>query len=418
MMNIDNLNVEKDILPLFNMTLNYNSRSTLIQLLNTKPKTLQEVMDRQNIIRGFVQQIEGKSFYNYSKTEYNEVLNKINNVESVDFLKIKFYSSVKSTLKSLLTQLYIFFNKIYTFLQSLEVNLFPTKFRNLLNNMIATLMSIETEKIYQFIRNRKFKSKEILKANDLLIENKQEINLFFEQFHLFEAYLSISLKVIEHQFIFPTISSQNELDLVDFYYPLLKNPVKNNFKTSKNVIVLTGANMSGKSTFFRAIAFCSYLGNLGLPIPCKAATIPFYQTISINIDHTDNVLKGYSHFMNEIMNLKNYLISSKETGYSFAIFDELFSGTNSIDATNLLTKTIKGLDSHQNTLTFISTHLNEILGELQQLDNTEFLHLECIIEENTPVYTYKIKNGFSDIRVGQLIFEKEGLNELLKPVNL
>lgn len=89
MMNIDNLNVEKDILPLFNMTLNYNSRSTLIQLLNTKPKTLQEVMDRQNIIRGFVQQIEGKSFYNYSKTEYNEVLNKINNVESVDFLKIK-----------------------------------------------------------------------------------------------------------------------------------------------------------------------------------------------------------------------------------------------------------------------------------------------------------------------------------------
>lgn len=413
-MNIDNLNLEKDILPLFNVTLNYNSRSTLLQLLNTKPKTLQEVIDRQNIIKSFVQQVEGKSLYNYSKTEYNEVLNTINNVESVDFLKIKFYSSVKSTLESSLTQLYIFFNKIYTFLQSLEVQLFPTKFRNLLDNMIDTLMSIETEKNYQLIRNRKFKSKEIINANDLLIENKAQINSFFEQFHLFEAYLSISVKVIEHQFIFPTISSQNELDLVDFYYPLLKNPVKNNFKTSKNVIVLTGANMSGKSTFFRAIAFCSYLGNLGLPVPCKSATIPFYQTISINIDHTDNVLKGYSHFMNEIMNLKNYLISSKEAGYSFAIFDELFSGTNSIDATNLLTKTIKGLDSHQNTLTFISTHLNEILDELQQLDNTEFLHLECIIEDNLPIYTYKIKNGSSDIRVGQLIFEKEGLNELLK----
>ena len=52
-MNIDNLNVEKDILPLFNMTLNYNSRSTLLQLLNTKPKTLQEVIDRQNIIKSF-----------------------------------------------------------------------------------------------------------------------------------------------------------------------------------------------------------------------------------------------------------------------------------------------------------------------------------------------------------------------------
>jgi len=257
-MNIDNLNLEKDILPLFNVTLNYNSRSTLLQLLNTKPKTLQEVIDRQNIIKSFVQQVEGKSLYNYSKTEYNEVLNTINNVESVDFLKIKFYSSVKSTLESSLTQRYIFFNKIYTFLQSLEVQLFPTKFRNLLDNMIDTLMSIETEKNYQLIRNRKFKSKEIINANDLLIEHKSEINSFFEQFHLFEAYLSISVKVIEHQFIFPTISSQNELDLVDFYYPLLKNPVKNNFKTSKNVIVLTGANMSGKSTFFRAIAFCIY----------------------------------------------------------------------------------------------------------------------------------------------------------------
>lgn len=413
MINIDNLNIEKDILPLFNATLNYNSRSILIDLLKTKPNSIEEITFRQDIIKGFIAQLPEKKLYHYSKTDYNEVYQKLKELEPENYLKIKFHSATKLTLQSNFAQIYIFFNKINTFLLTLNLDLFPTKFKHSINKMMDTLQKIKTKETYHIIKNNTFKSKNILKINDVLIANKHEIDSFYGIFHLFEAYISISLKVIEHQFIFPVLSQKNEIDLVDFYYPLLKNPIKNSFKTSKKVIVLTGANMSGKSTFFRAISFCSYLGNLGLPIPCKSATIPFYHTISINIDHTDNVLKGYSHFMNEIMNLKNFIISSKNDVNSFAIFDELFSGTNSVDATNLLAKTIKGLRLYQNSLTFISTHYYEIQEELEQLDDIEFLHLECVIEENRPIYTYKIKNGWSDIRVGQLIFENEGLNDLL-----
>lgn len=413
MINIDNLNIEKDILPLFNATLNYNSRSILIDLLKTKPNSIEEITFRQDIIKSLIAQLPEKKLYHYSKTDYNEVYQKLKELETENYLKIKFHSATKLTLQSNFAQIYIFFNKINTFLLTLNLDLFPTKFKHSINKMMDTLQKIKTKETYHIIKNNTFKSKNILKTNDVLIANKHEIDSFYDIFHLFEAYISISLKVIDHQFIFPVLSQKNEIDLVDFYYPLLKNPIKNSFKTSKKVIVLTGANMSGKSTFFRAISFCSYLGNLGLPIPCKSATIPFYHTISINIDHTDNVLKGYSHFMNEIVNLKNFIISSKNDVNSFAIFDELFSGTNSVDATNLLAKTIKGLRFYQNSLTFISTHYYEIQEELEQLDDIEFLHLECVIEENRPIYTYKIKNGWSDIRVGQLIFVNEGLNDLL-----
>ncbi len=414
MMNVDNLNIEKDILPLFDSTLNYNSRLALIDFLKNKPKNIEEVTYRQEIIKSFINQLPDKKVYNYSKTEYNEVYQKLKDIEPKNHLKIKFHAATKLNLQSNLMQIYIFLNKIYTFLKSLDIEIFPSEFHLLLESMIKTLRDIKTEETYLSIRNNKFKNKQIIEVNELILNNKKNLNYFYDALHLFEVYLSISQKAIKNQFTFPKISLNNEIELVNFYFPLLKNPVKNNFKTSKKVIVLTGANMSGKSTFFRAIAFCNYMGNLGLPVPCDTATIPFYQTISINIDHKDNVLKGYSHFMNEIINLKNYLINGKNGKNGFAVFDELFSGTNSVDAINLLTKTINGLKHFQNSLTFISTHYYEIQEKIEHLTEVDFLHLECIIENNTPKYTYKIKQGWSDIKVGQLIFENEGLDDLLK----
>ena len=80
--------------------------------------------------------------------------------------------------------------------------------------------------------------------------------------------------------------------------------------------------------------------------------------------YTDDISKGYSHFLNEIVDLKGVLIQAPAEKKCLAIFDELFKGTNMEDAVQISSATISGLTRFRNSLFFISTHLH-------QLKNTE-----------------------------------------------
>ena len=100
----------------------------------------------------------------------------------------------------------------------------------------------------------------------------------------------------------------------------------------KNVILLTGPNMSGKSTLLKAISLSVYLGHAGFAVPASKAVMPFFSTISVAINLTDSIVSGYSHFMSEIVTLKNVLREACDDKRCFAVFDELFRGTNIEDA--------------------------------------------------------------------------------------
>ncbi|HEU0125727.1 MAG TPA: hypothetical protein VFQ56_05450, partial [Flavobacterium sp.] len=236
-----------------------------------------------------------------------------------------------------------------------------------------------------------------------------------EDLFLFESYCSISLAIKNRNFTFPTFK-ENEISLKDFFHPLVKNPVKNDFTAFSNVIVLNGPNMSGKSTFLKSISLCVYLGNLGLAIPASKAVIPFCNDFSIGINKRDAILNGYSHFMTEIMNLKDVVLNAAEGNRSFAVFDELFSGTNVEDALEICKTTINGLSKYTNSYFFISTHIQE-LKEFTN-DKISTFYLDCELINNVPTFTYKLKKGWSDIKVGRILFDEVGLNELLNSSKL
>ena len=174
--------------------------------------------------------------------------------------------------------------------------------------------------------------------------------------------------------------------------------------------------MSGKSTLLKSFGLLAYLSRIGFSVPAESASLPFYESIFVMISHNDDLQSGYSHFMSEIMNLKQVLLQAKNGGTCLAIFDELFKGTNIEDAVKISTATLSGINQYANTLFFISTHLQQ-LAEMdinhQQKINT--VYLDCNIVDNFPVFNFKLKEGWSQQKVGQLLFEKEGLFELLKP---
>jgi len=212
------------------------------------------------------------------------------------------------------------------------------------------------------------------------------------------------------QFTFPEFVD-GKIKLKGLYHPVLDNPVKNNFCTLSNVVLLNGANMSGKSTFLKAVGLCIYLGHVGIGVPASEGEFPFFTDFSIGINHRDDILNGYSHFMTEVMNVKTVVMQALNGTRCLAVFDELFSGTNVEDAFEISKTTIMGLAQFKNSFFFISTHIQQLKEVAYEGIST--YHIDCELIDNAPTFTYKLNEGWSDVRVGRILFEKNGLNELL-----
>lgn len=116
--------------------------------------------------------------------------------------------------------------------------------------------------------------------------------------------------------------------------------------------------------------------------------------------------------MNEVVNLKQVVLNAREGKRCFAIFDELFSGTNVEDAFEICKTTIQGLCAYSGSYFFISTHIQELKSVSNgQMSN---YYIDCELIDDQPRFTYRLKKGWSDIKVGRILFEKQGLNKLLE----
>lgn len=422
MYNIQDLNIEKELLPLIDFTPNEFSRSALQELIKQPLHSVEDIIERQSILKGFIANKDVFKNYSYSRRELAEVHLFLKHQNFSDHSKRhqKFQLLISEQNRhkkaSSLIQVVLFLYKIHVFyLSRLDSGAFPNGYKKDIASLNDFLSGLNLSGYELLIREQNFKVKHIIELSNLLAKaiSKGEFEKFWKNFFLFEAYLSISMGILKHRWEFPTFS-QNEFKLTDFYHPMLLNPVVNCISATNNVILITGPNMSGKSTLLKAVGLCVYLGNIGLAVPAKEALIPFVDYISISINLNDDILSGYSHFMTEIMNLKKVITEASDGKYCFAVFDELFRGTNHEDAVEISAVTIKGLTKFKNSMFFISTHLQE-LKETDEVKKNEIatFYIDCEIKNSNPEFTFELKEGWSDLKVGRLLFEKEGLNKLL-----
>jgi DNA mismatch repair protein MutS len=299
----------------------------------------------------------------------------------------------------------------------MNTKLFPEEYATELERINGFFLDFDLghyESIFR--KKKKFRISHIVELTKIITEkvtNGQAAS-FWRRWYLFEAYLSISDGIIRHGFVFPSFE-ETTFSIEGLYHPLIKNPVSNDLIAIRNVILLTGPNMSGKSTLLKAASLCVYLGHTGLAVPASKATMPFFTNISVAINLTDSIVSGYSHFMSEIITLKNVLTEAVKNTKCFAVFDELFRGTNIEDALEISTATIKGITKFTNSLFIISTHLHQ-LKDMAEIKNGKVAtyFIECELNDNIPAFTYKLKDGWSDLKLGRILFEKEGLNDILE----
>ena len=411
-----------DIFDVFNATLNNNAQNALKRTINHKLQSVIAVKNQQQIIKCFLANFNLFANYNYPILHYREVFFMI---EQSNFGSILEQPNPLKTLKSdkkfqqikgKATQLIIFLHYYFTnYLKDFKSDDFPNDYKNQFNGFTAYFKSYDLDFYQDKIRSKKLNADDVFTIIQIFQEHytKGKQFPFIDFFAQFEAYVSIAKQSIKHQFKFPDIT-ENNIVLTDFYHPKVKNAITNSFDNSNGVLLLTGANMAGKSTFLKSLGMCVYLAHLGFPVPAKEARIPFYNEIYIFINNNDDLSSGYSYFMQEVLNLKEVVLKCNDKQSCFALFDELFKGTNFEDALEISTTTLKGLLKFKNSFFAISSHIHQLKDRINNENEIHTYYLECLIENKKPLFTYKLKKGFSDLKLGKIIFENEKLNDLLQ----
>jgi DNA mismatch repair ATPase MutS len=233
-----------------------------------------------------------------------------------------------------------------------------------------------------------------------------------------EAWYSMAMAVQTYQLKFPEFIEQDEpyFNADGLYHILLQRPTSYDLvlEPSQNFLFLTGANMAGKSTLIKAVGSAVFLAHLGMGVPAKTMRLSLFDGLLTNINVFDNIAKGESYFFNEVQRIKSTIFKINDGKKWLVLIDELFKGTNVQDAMKCSLTVIKGLIKIKSSLFILSTHLYEIGEELQGYSNIAFRYFETIVLDDQLEFSYQLKPGISDDRIGYVILRREKVVEMLE----
>ncbi|WP_018611335.1 MutS-related protein [Segetibacter koreensis] len=233
-----------------------------------------------------------------------------------------------------------------------------------------------------------------------------------------DAYYSMAMTSKRYKFCFPEIRKATSpfINAKNLYHLLVATPVAYDVELNqhKNFLFLTGANMAGKSTFIKAVGVSVYLAHVGMGVPAESFQLSLFDGLLSNIQVEDNISRGESYFFNEVQRIKKTITKINDGRNWLILIDELFKGTNVQDAMKCSTAVIEGLLKMKNALFILSTHLYEIGEGLKQYNNIKFNYFETRIEEGQLIFSYQLKEGISNDRLGYLILKREGVVNMLE----
>lgn len=204
------------------------------------------------------------------------------------------------------------------------------------------------------------------------------------------AISTASLKSGNLKMCTPTFNENNELKVNGIHHPLIENCITNDTHLLQKSMLLTGSNMSGKTTFIRTIAVNSILAQTLHLCFADTYTAPFYK-IHSSIRITDDLLDNTSYYLQEVLTIKELIESSKDTNPCLFVLDEIFKGTNTIERISGGKAILSYLNKKNHTV-LVSTHDIE-LTELLVKDNYDLYHFSEKIEDNNLFFDHKIKPG-------------------------
>ena len=252
----------------------------------------------------------------------------------------------------------------------------------------------------------------------LRVHYKTDLMELMDIYGRLEAWYSMAMAVKTFDLHFPEFIEQDEpyFEAKGFHHILLPKPIPYDLilQPNENFLFLTGANMAGKSTLIKAVGSSVFLAHIGMGVPAAGMRLSLFDGLLTNINVEDNIAKGESYFFNEVQRIKNTIYKINDGRKWLVLIDELFKGTNVQDAMKCSLTVIKGLIKMKNSLFILSTHLYEIGEELKQYPNISFKYFETTVTEDQLSFSYQLKEGISNDRIGYVILRREKVVEMLE----
>ncbi len=233
-----------------------------------------------------------------------------------------------------------------------------------------------------------------------------------------DAWYGMARAVQKFDLVFPEFVENNEpvIEARGLYHLLVPEPVPYDVVLNQktNFLFLTGANMAGKSTFIKSVGSSVFLAHIGMGVPALQMKLTVFDGMLSNINVVDNISKGESYFYNEVQRIKATITKISDGKKWLILIDELFKGTNVQDAMKCSSTVIEGLLKMKNSLFILSTHLYEIGEDLKKYPNIDFKYFETSVVNDQLHFSYHLKDGISNDRLGYLILKREGVVEMLE----
>ena len=209
----------------------------------------------------------------------------------------------------------------------------------------------------------------------------------------------------EYKYTRPQITDENKVKLIESRHPVVEKVLNNNYVSNdivmdKNtsILLITGPNMAGKSTYMRQMAITVIMAQIGCFVPAKEAQLPIFDKIFTRIGASDDLVSGSSTFMIE-MEEANYAIANA-TDKSLILFDELGRGTATYDGMSLAEAILEYIHNNIKAKTMFSTHYHELTNLEKKLKHLKNVHVSAVEEDGKITFLHKIKNGSVDKSYG------------------
>lgn len=233
-----------------------------------------------------------------------------------------------------------------------------------------------------------------------------------------DAWYGMARAVQKYGLVFPEFVEHSGpvVEATGLYHLMVQEPVSYDVTLNRqtNFLFLTGANMAGKSTFIKSVGISVFLAHIGMGVPARQMKLTFFDGMLSNINVMDNIARGESYFYNEVQRIKSTIQKINNGKKWLILIDELFKGTNVQDAMKCSSAVIEGLLKIKNSLFILSTHLYEIGEDLKKYPNISFKYFETSVADGQLLFSYHLKEGISNDRLGYLILKREGVVDMLE----
>lgn len=208
----------------------------------------------------------------------------------------------------------------------------------------------------------------------------------------------------ENNYVRPVLAEDNSLEIRASRHPVLEKftdrfiPNDLVMSAEDTVLLITGPNMGGKSTYMRQIALIAIMAQIGCFVSARSAKLPIFDAIFTRIGAADDIVSGQSTFMVEMSEVNNALKGATER--SLILFDEIGRGTATYDGMALAQAIIEFVHNRIRAKTLFSTHYHELTVLEEDLENLRNVHVSAEEVHGEIVFLYKVRKGPVDKSYG------------------